>query len=337
MVGQTGITLSEFVAMVRQRMQDNGDGDVEELVAAILDENRGWTSLNLDRNEDTEDYVNRVFGILILSGNFHDLRILPSVTASHAEVMLRKAVTSMPELELVHIATSMTEREAESILSILSTRPTVRQIGIYLGICGDGIAKPLKNYLAESSSCSLLTLDWTAGENGRPPSCISEQARHSICRGIAESTSLEGLLVSNPPGDDHATAIAESLSRAVAKSSCMKEVGTYSANRVFTELLRTALLRTEAVQNFDLCFNFIEDDLLVVLGLNRNAPWKPILSENVPLALWPLVLSKTNVLNKKDSHSPMDVIYFLVKEKCDVLLQNVHRRRIRKRKRFQFT
>jgi hypothetical protein len=68
-----------------------------------------------------------------------------------------------------------------------------------------------------------------------------------------------------------------------------------------------------------------------------------LLPQDIPLRLWPLILEDANKWTTKakrgwsvkESHSPLDAVYFSVKEKCDVLLQNVHRRRrTRKRKRF---
>lgn len=63
--------------------------------------------------------------------------------------------------------------------------------------------------------------------------------------------------------------------------------------------------------------------------LLSRCPFKPLILEKAnnwtaePMECWSV----------KARHSPLDAVYFLVKEKCDVLLQNV-RRRIRKRKRF---
>jgi hypothetical protein len=105
----------------------------------------------------------------------------------------------------------------------------------------------------------------------------------------------------------------------------------------FAELLCSSLVRTEAALNFEVCFHREEGAEQSKLFLNRDAPWKSLLSDNIPLSLWPLILARTNVLTEEDSRRPLDIIHFLTKEKNDVLLQNVRRRRIRKRKRFQFT
>lgn len=61
--------------------------------------------------------------------------------------------------------------------------------------------------------------------------------------------------------------------------------------------------------------------------------WKMLLPKNFPLALWPYFLAKTNTWNGYTSHTPLDALFFLTREQ----LQNVRRRKIRKRKRFQFS
>lgn len=76
--------------------------------------------------------------------------------------------------------------------------------------------------------------------------------------------------------------------------------------------------------NFDLCFTWHDDDpSLRNLVIDSNAPWKPFLLHDVSLGLWPRILAKMNSWDEKDSHSTLDALLFLVKEKCDMLLQNV--------------
>lgn len=92
------------------------------------------------------------------------------------------------------------------------------------------------------------------------------------------------------------------------------------------------------VKNFDLCFRVhyhTERDR--GWRVRRNPMWKMLLPKNFPLALWPYFLAKTNTWNGYTSHTPLDALFFLTREQCDVLLQNVRRRKIRKRKRFQFS
>lgn len=100
------------------------------------------------------------------------------------------------------------------------------------------------------------------------------------------------------------------------------------------------LLQCSAVKSFDLLFHRYEDDESEAdasLRLARTTPWKNILAcSDVPLALWPYILESTKDCYENASHSSLDALFFLVREKSPVLLQNIHRRRIRKRKRFQF-
>jgi hypothetical protein len=157
----------------------------------------------------------------------------------------------------------------------------------------------------------------------------------SICTGISESTSLEEIYIEPPTTDDTSAVLAETLARAFSKSSCLLDVLSKPHHRHFIDQIRTFLLQTEVVREFDLCFYREEKAGVVKLCLDRDTPWKPILSKNVPLALWPLILASTKDLLPDNSHQTEDVLFFLIKEKNDVLFQNVRRRRIRKRKRFQ--
>lgn len=93
-----------------------------------------------------------------------------------------------------------------------------------------------------------------------------------------------------------------------------------------------ALSRSTAVRDFDLS---------VMLAANGNGLlferpswWKMTLPLNIPLNLWSYVLKNADSYIGSVTHSSLDILYLLVKEKCDVLLQNARKRRIRKRKRY---
>lgn len=73
------------------------------------------------------------------------------------------------------------------------------------------------------------------------------------------------------------------------------------------------------------------------LEVKRNTPWKSLVPQDVPLSLWPRILVKANTWRSQTSHSHLDALFFLMREKNDVLLQNVRKRKIRKRKRFQIS
>jgi hypothetical protein len=47
--------------------------------------------------------------------------------------------------------------------------------------------------------------------------------------------------------------------------------------------------------------------------------------DDIPLTLWPCILKDADDWTKEDSHSHLDILNFLVKEKNSILLQNRYR------------
>lgn len=97
----------------------------------------------------------------------------------------------------------------------------------------------------------------------------------------------------------------------------------------------SSVLKTSAVKTLHLSFCRKNDDNHDELNLVRPSPWRSLLSQDVLLNLWSWLLAETKTWSGAEkSHTSRDIIVFLVKEKYDVLFQNIHRRRIRKRKRY---
>lgn len=336
---------SSIIAEVHEQMEGNDDVDDDDLQAMAADaltsgvDEEYSFGLVLDERANAGSIEDRVFKATITNKRLKGLCIAPPANASCAEEMLCKALALVPNIDQICIGMAVTEAEAERILSaILRMYPTLGNLIIFLGSCGDGIANPLRKYLRQSTSLDFVQLHWgkfcSPHDTGNPLS-LSEGSMKSICAGISESTSVEGISIEPPTTDDTSVVLAETLARTFSESSCLKEVFSNSHHRHFIDLIRSSLLQTEAVRKFDLCFLREEKAGRIKLFLGRNTPWKPILSKNVPLALWPLILGRTKDLAPDNSHRIEDVLYFLIKEKNDVLFQNVRRRRIRKRKRFQ--
>ena len=103
----------------------------------------------------------------------------------------------------------------------------------------------------------------------------------------------------------------------------------------FSLMLSVNMLLFEIITLVSECIsNRTQDDSLV---FDRNPWWKRLLAmDDLPLSLWSLFLEKADTWKCDASHSHLDVLYFLLREKNTLLLQNVRRRRIRKRKRYGF-
>jgi hypothetical protein len=332
--------LGEFLQEAHDRMQGHNNDNGEEIAAAVIAQHPSWNSLclNAPLNGEMEE---QIFNALVSSSQIMSLVIPPNVQVASVEVMLHKAIPALPKLKRVHLAISLTETQAETILAILQTSPTLDQVCLFMTHCGDGIAKPIAKYLRESSSLRILAMSWEKlDENEHFAAPMSQTSLSTIFEGICDCRSFKGLAVHEPPPiAGHANVVAESLAWAISKSASLKKYRSYCPlmHRAFLGKIGSALLHTEAVKSFDLCFREREFANGLVLTCHRTAPWKPLLSKDIPLALWPYILAKTNTWDKETSHQPLDALFFLVKEKCDVLLQNVRRRKIRKRKRFQIS
>lgn len=172
------------------------------------------------------------------------------------------------------------------------------------------------------------------------------KAFKTVCDAVTDSRTLDGIDIVDPPVDEaHWREAAESLANATANCSSFSEIRFYphrqEAAQRFADRVCHALARTSATTSFDLSFlrgSRYEGRQAVVKCLSRPSPWKPFLSQDIPLNLWPLILAETKFWDwrRSASHKSVDILFSLVKEKCDVLFQNIHRRRIRKRKRYGF-
>jgi hypothetical protein len=332
--------LSQFISIIIDRMQDADEGEViEEIVEEVLDGNN-WNSLILNEALD-EEVKERIFDALVSSDKIVGILIVPTfvLEVSSMEPMLRKAIQTLTNLHTISMGLALTESEAERILSILRMSPTLKQIILFLGKCSDGIARPLAKYLRESATLTVLSLNWAPLLQETDLSTISQDGFASICKGIGECASLTSLVLDQPPtNNEEANVAARSIALAIAKSKSLLGAGVSRRYREFLGKVRASLALAPIVQNFDLCVHERENetDDVLVLFFCRDIPWKPLLSQNMPLSLWPHILCKANTWNHYVSHSPLDALFFLMKEKNDVLLQNVRRRKIRKRKRGQF-
>jgi len=163
-------SLGTFINQVHRHMERNNEDSVEGTSAAILAENPAWSALDLDAPLSGGNNEERIFNALVTSQRIDRVAILPSVDVRGAEEMLRKAV---PFISQVDMAMETNESEAERILTILRTSPTLNLLGIYLGSTADGTAPPLSKYLRESLSLTHLGLTWSRfGQSG--PVAVSE-------------------------------------------------------------------------------------------------------------------------------------------------------------------
>lgn len=93
-----------------------------------------------------------------------------------------------------------------------------------------------------------FTFSWSRGREGVTVS--------SICDGIGESRSLKCIIVMRPPAHEDSNVAAELLAREIEKSTSLMHIRTRTNARcrAFSDQISNALVGTDAVRNFDLCF-----------------------------------------------------------------------------------
>lgn len=238
------------------------------------------------------------------------------------------------------------EEQATRICSILHKCPTLIKVSFYVGDALCETAKPLAKFLRESVVLKILVLKWNKVRH--PPMPHFRQHReqvpvpnHAIAalfNAMAQSASLQHVMMRGEPAFGNVDLVAKSLTSAVTRSVTIETVESVLSRQYIHRVYLDALFHTQAVRGLDLCYRKTQETLVtLVVSLNRRLPWKPLLSQNIQPALWPRILAMSILLKEETSHSPVDALYLLIKEKSDVLLQNVHRRKIQKRKRYQIS
>jgi hypothetical protein len=321
----------------------------EDIVNLVL-ENRRLNSVNhigVDVNLSNQDTLeDEIFDILISRAQFTGLIIHNrDGTWSNIANVLNRAVHNMTNFfRLVLLqGPQMRETTILEIFKELTTSNTVKHLEFFfLSETSEGAVNALAQYIRESSALKCLTLHF----GHKDTSGLGLPLFSTICNGIAGSESLVILrLHGRPVIKAEAENASEPIVNAVVKCSSLKSLDlneTAADYPLSLDRVLHDLSRTPSAQSSDLCCRikvFKRDgirDGIKYLHLYRACWWKKCLSQDFRLELWPLILAKSQGWKRSSSHQNRDILFFLMREKSDVLLQNVHRRRIRKRKRYGF-
>jgi hypothetical protein len=106
--------------------------------------------------------------------------------------------------------------------------------------------------------------------------------------------------------------IVESSLEEIRIQKPIGRVISWKERRIWIERFMAALQRTAPVQNLDFAFTQIENEYETLLRINRK--WKPFVSENTPLALWPHILKKSHA-SPETSHGSAGILFYLLREK----------------------
>ena len=346
MTEQADINFGQFVVLVQQERRRNENVSIERAVDLTFASNyRDPFSgvLELDRAPDS-DLENRVIRAIFLREETPMLVILESVDAARVPELLDPILQNLEDLMITGMP--MTEAQANVIFGRMHNS-NLRDFTVYLRRdYGQGFVRALVGFLQNSPLVGTLSLvtryddddDWI----------MTEENFQSLCAGIS-SSSVNMIIIDSLRVRGHRTdRIHEILAELIGNSTSSIErievepAGdfTFSRGDFSIQLLSRTLFRTPAIRNLDISFRTTYDDedgRCDSLILTRNPWWKRHLADmdTVPTKLLPSILEKADRW-ECDSHSHLDVLFYLVKEKNPLLLQNVRRRRIRKRKRYGF-
>lgn len=339
------VVLSSFINDIRDDARDNSAvNSVETLVNDEIALHPAWRGVALDKALSEDPLEQRIFLALMSNPQF-DALLLWQGRANEVCQVLEKCALLMPRLgQITFQIFPMSSEEADRIFTALRSAPSVDFMHFILrgepAAYYDDVLRALSQYIQTSSSLRRIYLTCSNRVGS-----ISLTSFASFCEAISESTGLRVFHMRGRLVDDSDTERAALyLATAVSKSSSLGSIrrfkggsGSLTADPIFH-----ALKQTDEAKELSVRFRRSErrhgvEGWSSVILIERDCWWKNVLPLEVRPNLWPLILEKANhsFLNEKSSHSHLDIINFLVREKSDVLLQNIHRRRTRKRKRYE--
>lgn len=296
------LKLSWFNNVLDRLRNDN----VEVVVSSLL-QHRNYDCVALNAPLTTEREMS-AFRVLVASPTMRSILVLQKIEATVVEELLDIAIESMSNISGIFFATDARIQSEETFSG-----------------SDVEVAQVVAKYLRELP-LTVFGLDWS----------VSKAAFGLLCNAMGESPAVREIFLNGEATFERDT--IETAARALVTSTSITNV-TLCSSPAFTDGIRKILMGSQAARNLELCYQEEgeADTDRVKLTLCRGSQWRRVLSQTIPLSLWPHILAKANTWEQQTSHNSLDALFFLVREKSDVLLQNVHRRRIRKRKRFQFS
>lgn len=322
------IVFSECVDLVRRERAHDESLSVQEAVDRILVSSGQSRSelLNLYEapSNETENFV---FDALVARQEIQILSFCSTVDASCIANLLDR---TKQNIEMINMrGMPMSKKQASEIFTKLcSTRLDQFSITFRNDYC-HGFIRAFVQYVRQASSLFALGLVCEDGE------WISEHFFNSLCAAIPESSTeflfLGGFGVQGITSDRVHEVLSDTILHSPSTISHI-HFDPRNPGDVSRESLSGALRHHHAIRNLDVSCRVNDQGNL---RFDRNAWWKRLLAmDDIPLNLWPWILKKADTWTVETSQSHLDILYFLIKEKNANLLQNVHRRRIRKRKRY---
>ena len=328
--------LSSLLNELQLLRADNQNIGEEEMLEMILRdfERRDIPALSIKSPVlHDDDFTRKVFRGIITSSNTRHLIIRQTATPSLASFINR----SLPEpieiesLSFLNVMSSL-KADVEQLLATLNEKIHVQKVALLTwdNEQENGAGSAFSQYLQRSTSLNQVILYFQCNQSG-----LSESFLTSIFNGIGASASLTKVsIISSSFGvvDGDTNRVTKCLVDAVVASSCIQKIILVNpiADCPFAfDRIQSELNRSRAFQESELTYTCksVGTDYKM-LSLIRKCWWKDVLPLDIPLALWPRVLAKSGHQSRGNdtishAHTPTDIMYFFVKEKCDTLFQCV--------------
>lgn len=355
-----------FISSVRQVMQRTGSDDIEATSDHLLEkclqlggdgDGECFNTLTVGYSaspflEDSTD--ERIFDVLASHPHFTTIFIGTPFHEESLQGFFDRGIPKMVNVKSINTFANnnMPGNHATKFLTIFCHELPCGEldIGLHdLDLEDTCTLEALESFVRRSTQLKHLTIGPL--EKSTPSRGLLPRQFDSLCRAIADCPSphfamllFGNDIVRRDAVEEGAKSLADMLAK---KRPVIHTIFTGVVDGLTTDHISRLLSQSDAAANFDVCFRTVtlppdndreSTSFYLLMGPSSKFPfpWKGVLGDDtIPLTYWPYILEKASKWNKATSHSSLDAFYFLVKEKPDILLQNVKRRRIRKRKRFQ--
>jgi hypothetical protein len=298
----------------------DNDATIEYFVNS--NKTRRINRLVLNKRPDDEDFGRRVARALASNAHITEIwltaassgdvavrDVIQWVTSSRAGETPTATLACFTNLEKIIVDQFHRDWSLEDwdlIFPLLLTSTLLKELKIVSFREGQDVRvmSALAQYLGAATRASLRKFDFFTNDS------LTEAAFVSLCDGVAGSQLCKLMLGEEVVNKANVEKASESLARAIAESS-LEEI------TIMSSLVHSALLHTLPVQNLD----FAISNICTVGSHTRmkiNREWKPLLSANVPLALWPQILEKAHA-SSETSHGPAGILFYILREKPDLV------------------
>jgi hypothetical protein len=306
------MTLAQEIGLIGERILDVSQLNHVENVSNRVDEifeflQSSRFDVLLTEAPASEELERCISPAIFSSPHIKNLYLVPRIRVPLQDLLSwiagRGTLEHMTSLKAIAISVpiGMSALAWDELFRLLTTSTSIQSLVISIrNSFDDALMTALSSYLSENTSLLHLAL-------GEHDTVLSEAASVSLFDAVAESSLLRLILECSISSQANLEKVAEGMAQAIAVSPL--EVITVSAQTM------KALSLTTPITNVDFAFSTTANTKKC-LKINRK--WKPLLSANIPLGLWPRILQKAHA-SPEASHGPEGILFFLLREKADFI------------------